>query len=243
MQRGRQCQPNKRTSESWSVWMVHPARIRQSNGPRAMRRCATLRSAWCRSCPGNNRPGRVGIWYSRFQEAQKREIVEHSYLVAQAHQIVEQAHKVALEASSSGRAAQITGEVLHGQIVPTLANISRQVAMVVLGYRGQGAVAGALLGSVSSSLVRHAHGPVAVIPEEPRPARPPHAPVVVGIDGSPTSGLAAEIAFDEASRRGVDLVALHAWSDMGPSTFLGSIGRRSNGETSKTSRRKCSPGV
>ncbi|KCU80043.1 universal stress protein [Mycobacterium tuberculosis XTB13-178] len=143
--------------------------------------------------------------YSRFQEAQKREIVEHSYLVAQAHQIVEQAHKVALEASSSGRAAQITGEVLHGQIVPTLANISRQVAMVVLGYRGQGAVAGALLGSVSSSLVRHAHGPVAVIPEEPRPARPPHAPVVVGIDGSPTSGLAAEIAFDEASRRGVDL--------------------------------------
>lgn len=76
--------------------------------------------------------------YSRFQEAQKREIVEHSYLVAQAHQIVEQAHKVALEASSSGRAAQITGEVLHGQIVPTLANISRQVAMVVLGYRGQG---------------------------------------------------------------------------------------------------------
>lgn len=125
----------------------------------------------------------------------------------------------ALEASSSGRAAQITGEVLHGQIVPTLANISRQVAMVVLGYRGQGAVAGALLGSVSSSLVRHAHGPVAVIPEEPRPARPPHAPVVVGIDGSPTSGLAAEIAFDEASRRGVDLVALHAWSDMGPLDF------------------------
>lgn len=26
-----------------------------------VRRCATLRSAWCRSCPGNNRPGRVGI--------------------------------------------------------------------------------------------------------------------------------------------------------------------------------------
>lgn len=121
--------------------------------------------------------------------------------------------------SRGGCVGPATGEVLHGQIVPTLANISRQVAMVVLGYRGQGAVAGALLGSVSSSLVRHAHGPVAVIPEEPRPARPPHAPVVVGIDGSPTSGLAAEIAFDEASRRGVDLVALHAWSDMGPLDF------------------------
>lgn len=43
--------------------------------------------------------------------------------------------------------------------------------------------------------------------------------VVVGIDGSPTSELATDIAFDEASRRGVELVALHAWSDMGPLDF------------------------
>lgn len=181
--------------------------------------------------------------YSRFQEAQKREIVEHSYLVAQAHQIVEQAHKVALEASSSGRAAQITGEVLHGQIVPTLANISRQVAMVVLGYRGQGAVAGALLGSVSSSLVRHAHGPVAVIPEEPRPARPPHAPVVVGIDGSPTSGLRPRSPSTRHRAAAWTWWRCTRGATWAPSTFLGSIGRRSNGETSKTSRRKCSPGV
>ncbi len=32
--------------------------------------------------------------------------------------------------------------------------------------------------------------------------------MLVGIDGSPASELATEIAFDEASRRGVDLVAL-----------------------------------
>lgn len=187
-------------------------------------------------------PERWAFEYSRFQEAQS---AKSSNTRTWSPKRTKSSNRPTRSPRGilSGRAAQITGEVLHGQIVPTLANISRQVAMVVLGYRGQGAVAGALLGSVSSSLVRHAHGPVAVIPEEPRPARPPHAPVVVGIDGSPTSGLAAEIAFDEASRRGVDLVALHAWSDMGPSTFLGSIGRRSNGETSKTSRRKCSPGV
>jgi len=46
-------------------------------------------------------------------------------------------------------------------------------------------------------------------------ARPEQAPVLVGIDGSPTSELATAIAFDEASRRKVGLVALHAWSDMG----------------------------
>jgi nucleotide-binding universal stress UspA family protein len=42
---------------------------------------------------------------------------------------------------------------------------------------------------------------------------PADAPVLVGIDGSPASELATEIAFDEASRRGVNLVAVHAWSD------------------------------
>jgi nucleotide-binding universal stress UspA family protein len=38
--------------------------------------------------------------------------------------------------------------------------------------------------------------------------------VLVGIDGSPASELATAVAFDEASRRGVDLTALHAWSDV-----------------------------
>ena len=42
---------------------------------------------------------------------------------------------------------------------------------------------------------------------------PAMAPVVVGIDGSPASEAATAIAFDEASRRGVELVAVHAWSD------------------------------
>jgi nucleotide-binding universal stress UspA family protein len=42
---------------------------------------------------------------------------------------------------------------------------------------------------------------------------PAMAPVVVGIDGSPASEAATAFAFEEASRRGVELVAVHAWSD------------------------------
>ncbi len=45
-------------------------------------------------------------------------------------------------------------------------------------------------------------------PEEPPPA---HGPVVVGVDGSPASESALAIAFDEASLRGADLVAVHTW--------------------------------
>lgn len=70
-----------------------------------------------------------------------------------------------------------------------------------------------MLGSVSSNLVRHAHCPVAVIrDEDPVPHRA-QAPVLLGIDGSSASDAATAIAFDEASRRRVDLIALHAWSD------------------------------
>lgn len=50
---------------------------------------------------------------------------------------------------------------------------------------------------------------------------PSKAPVVVGIDGSPASEQATGIAFEEASFRGVDLVAVHAWSDSGVFEFPG----------------------
>jgi nucleotide-binding universal stress UspA family protein len=71
-----------------------------------------------------------------------------------------------------------------------------------------------VLGSVSSGVVHGAKCPVAVIRAEASSTpRPDRAAVLVGIDCSPASELALEIAFDEASRRGVELTALHAWSD------------------------------
>ncbi|WP_099024269.1 universal stress protein [Mycolicibacterium palauense] len=137
----------------------------------------------------------------------------------QARQALEHAQKVALDCASSAGELQVSSEVLNGPVVPILVALSDDAALMVVGCRGQGAVEGALLGSVSSGLVHHAHCPVAVIHDEDPAARSPQAPVVVGIDGSPTSELATEIAFDEASRRGVDLVAVHAWTDMGPIDF------------------------
>ena len=57
-----------------------------------------------------------------------------------------------------------------------------------------------------------AHCPVALIHDREPPAA--DAPVVVGIDGSESSELATGIAFQEAAKRGVELVAVHAWSDV-----------------------------
>jgi nucleotide-binding universal stress UspA family protein len=108
---------------------------------------------------------------------------------------------------------QVRTEMYYSAAIPTLVDMSKDADMVVVGSRGQGAFA-SLLGSVSAGLVRHAHCPVAVIhDEDPLMPYPAQAPVLVGIDGSPISELATALAFDEASRRHVDLIALHAWSD------------------------------
>lgn len=109
---------------------------------------------------------------------------------------------------------QIDSEVLLGQPVSMLVDVSEQAHVVVVGCRGQGLLDRVLLGSVSTGLVHHAHCPVAVIHDEVLSVLPPSPlPVLLGIDGSPASELATGIAFDEASRRGVGLIALHAWCD------------------------------
>lgn len=145
-------------------------------------------------------------------------VVPDEYLRIQrseAQQVVDEA--LAVVADAGAGIPEVTGEVVLGPIVATLVEMSGRAAMMVVGCQGQGAVSRALLGSVSSGLAHHGQCPVAVIHAEEPPV--PDGPVVVGIDGSPTSELATEIAFDEASRRGVDLIALHAWSDMGPIEF------------------------
>ncbi|MFV8232544.1 universal stress protein [Mycolicibacterium fortuitum] len=124
--------------------------------------------------------------------------------------VLDVAQQVAREAAGE-HALRIVAKSVPGHAVATLIEYSRRADLVVVGSRGLSKWGRRLLGSVSSSLAHHAHGPVAVIPEG---ERPPTAPVVVGVDGSPASELATEIAFDEASRRGVELIVLHTWTDL-----------------------------
>lgn len=128
-------------------------------------------------------------------------------------EILNDAFKTVRDATK-GSPIEVTSEMVNGPAVRTLVNLSKEAQLVVVGSRGRGALARVLLGSVSTGLVHHAHCPVAVIhDQDPLMAHPSEAPVVVGIDGSPASELATSIAFDEASWRGAELVAVHAWSD------------------------------
>ncbi|MGO4443383.1 universal stress protein [Mycobacterium sp. 2YAF39] len=139
-------------------------------------------------------------------------------------QIVDDAMRVVAAATSGTPGFATERRVLSGAPVPTLVDMSKDAEMVVVGCRGVGGIKRLLLGSVSSGLAHHAHCPVAVIhDEEPIMDSFVMAPVVVGVDGSPASEQATAIAFDEASRRGVELVAVHTW--MNSADFPAAVAR------------------
>ncbi|HYB81974.1 MAG TPA: universal stress protein, partial [Mycobacterium sp.] len=124
-------------------------------------------------------------------------------------------HAVGLaeKAMPTDRRVAIKRKLVYSTPALALVDMSDEAEMIVVGSSGRGLLSRAVLGSVSSTVVRHANCPVAVIRDEELPD-PQQGPVLVGIDGSPASELATAIAFDEASWRGVDLMALHAWSDV-----------------------------
>jgi nucleotide-binding universal stress UspA family protein len=145
--------------------------------------------------------------------------------------ILNDALKTVEESTKRVGRIDVSGELMTGSAVPTLVELSKDAEMVVVGCRGRGALARSLLGSVSTGLVHHAHCPVAVIHDEnPLMPHPSQAPVLVGIDWSPASESATAIAFDEASRRRVELVALHVWSDNALSQSVGFSTMQSLGE-------------
>ena len=132
----------------------------------------------------------------------------------EARDVIADAIKVVEDSAEGTDRPEINSELFFAAPVPTLVDLSKDAQIVVVGCRGRGALRRGLLGSVSTGLIHHAHCPVAVIHDEvPSSQSSAKLPVLVGVDGSRASDLATAIAFDEASWRGVDLVALHVWSD------------------------------
>jgi nucleotide-binding universal stress UspA family protein len=135
--------------------------------------------------------------------------------------VIADAIKVAEDGATGGNRPEIDSEMVFGRYVPALVDLSKDAELMVVGCRGQTGQR-RLLGSVSTGSIHHAHCPVAVIHDELSSSlHSPRLPVVLGVDGSRASELATAIAFDEASWRGVDLVALHVWSDTDMSKVFG----------------------
>ena len=153
----------------------------------------------------------VGQLYAEMPEWQK-ESGQH---------VVDQAHKTLSASLGRSEPPEIHTKMVYSNTVPALIDASKDAWMLVVGSQGLGALGRLLLGSVTTALIHHAHCPVAVIRSDDGTLPDSDAPVLLGIDGSPASEAAIPLAFNEASRRGVEPVALHAWSDVGVFPMLG----------------------
>ncbi|WP_076260736.1 universal stress protein [Intrasporangium flavum] len=109
-------------------------------------------------------------------------------------------------------AVEVTSVV--GEAAPAFVRASERAQMVVVGNRGHGALGTALLGSVSSTVARHAHCPVTVVRgtvDDPDHRRP----VTVGVDYLEPSPAAVRLAADLAARWAVPLRIVSAWAQPG----------------------------
>lgn len=131
---------------------------------------------------------------------------------AEGRGLLEHAARLARDAVAGTAGIHITGDLLSSPTpVPTLVEQSKETALIVVGSRGRGALSRSILGSVSAGLISHADCPVALVRQHDSKAT--QGSVLVGIDGS-TSDLATAIAFEEASLRQTNVLALHAWNDI-----------------------------
>ncbi|MGI5239703.1 universal stress protein [Dactylosporangium sp. CA-139066] len=107
-----------------------------------------------------------------------------------------------------GTGVDVFGTAVEGMGAATLLEIAEAGArLVVVGSRGAGGLANLLMGSVSQQVATHSPVPVAVVRGR---SAATDGPVVVGVDGSPSSDAALAMAFEAARTRGTELVAIRA---------------------------------
>jgi nucleotide-binding universal stress UspA family protein len=103
-------------------------------------------------------------------------------------------------------------EVAEGGAAHVLLELAKGADMIVIGARGRGAFAGALLGSVSQQVAHHTPCPLVIVPDRAADrADRPVTTIAVGVDGSPGARAALAWAVREAALVGATVRAVGAW--------------------------------
>lgn len=115
--------------------------------------------------------------------------------------------RVAL-ARQQDRGLNVLPRLLTGSAAAALLELSNGAQMLVAGTRGTGNWSWPGLGSVSNQLAARAPCPLLLVPDD---GIWRDGPVVVGVDGTPSSERAAGVAFEDAHLRHVPVLAV-CWS-------------------------------
>ncbi|ORW70145.1 hypothetical protein AWC23_18360 [Mycobacterium saskatchewanense] len=110
----------------------------------------------------------------------------------------------AIEGQCSSR---IDLEIVDGLVIWVLLGLSNCSELLILGAGFQRQAADSLLRSAPARLVEHARCPVLVVHDLDRWR--PNLPVLVAVESCPSCEVAIDLGFQEASRRGVDLITVH----------------------------------
>jgi nucleotide-binding universal stress UspA family protein len=116
--------------------------------------------------------------------------------------------------------------VACGEPADELVRLSRELdaELIVLGSRGRREVGSALLGSVSSAVMRSAPCPVVVVPPDAAlPAEVARPSIVCGVEGSDRDGALLRLADDLRRRLGGTLHAVHAFDPSAVAAGAGGV--------------------
>ncbi|MFC4110045.1 universal stress protein [Micromonospora zhanjiangensis] len=121
-----------------------------------------------------------------------------------------QAERMLAEAVGQARAVApglpVSHAIVDGQAAAVLCRETTDADLLVIGDRGLGGFTGLLVGSVAVQVSTYASCPVLLARGEDH-----DGPVVVGVDNSAHSRVALGVAIEEASRRGAECRAVHAF--------------------------------
>ncbi|MCX4751292.1 universal stress protein [Kitasatospora sp. NBC_01287] len=105
---------------------------------------------------------------------------------------------------------EVSIELSDGRLRDAMTEAAHSADLLVLGARGSGGFPGLLVGSTSLSVAARAACPVVVV--RPADAGPATGGVVAGVHGDRGDDEVLGFAFEFAQRRGLPLLAVHAWS-------------------------------
>lgn len=135
--------------------------------------------------------------------------------VEQLQRISEQRAKEVLDAELE-KVRSVGGTVeeehlIEGRVAPEIVALAEKIGagLIVLGSRGLGRLKRALMGSVSESVVRHAHCPVLVVRDGERGGDFLPGTILLALDGSKEAHAAALAAVELADRMDSELHVVH----------------------------------